>query len=268
MSRYSYKVEKLLKEEKTPSISILLEEEGDEKEETDPSDESKSDSKDSDEGIPDDAFAEDETDDSEEDEDEKSPDEDSSSEEGNKSLKLDIEKIKKYIASSQKAGESISDTSHKYKGISDDFFNAIDALVVQAGNDKIDRAFESKSYSNKSIKYFLFEQEEDSQANIESSIESLEKSLDSIENQLPNPLDLAKVSYKYFDRFDKVDRAIYIIKLVSKYFKRFVNPDKDKVFDEFLDRFLNILQKNGINIELDGMQAVGYKTAVGARTAG
>ena len=277
MSRYSYKVEKLLKETKSPSLDILLEEEGDDKEEP-TSDESESGSEDNEEGIPDDAFAseetkdgeseEDESDESEGDEDKKSSDEESSSEEGNESLKLDVEKIKKYIASSQKAGESISDTSHKYKGISDDFFNAIDALVVKAGNDKIDRAFESKSYSGKSIKDFLFEQEEDSQANIESSIESLEKSLNSIKNQLPNPLDLAKVSYKYFDRFDKVDRAIYIIKLVSKYFKRFVNPDKDKVFDEFLDRFLNILQKNGINIELDGMQAVGYKTAVGARTAG
>ena len=60
MSRYSYRVEKLLRETKSPSLDILLEEEGDDKEETPAADEPESGSEDNDEGIPDDAFAEDE----------------------------------------------------------------------------------------------------------------------------------------------------------------------------------------------------------------
>ena len=80
--------------------------------------------------------------------------------------------------------------------------------------------------------------------------------------------NLDGISNKYFNRFDEVDRAIYIIKLVAIYFKKIINPDKDKVFDEFIDNFLAILQKDGISIELDYSKAVKYKTAVGARTAG
>jgi len=267
MSRYSYRVEKLLRETKMPSLDILLEEEGDDKEET-PVEDSKSEETPNEEGIPDDPFEEEEAESDEESpaEDSESGDEEGSDEDDSKSLSSDVERLKRYVDRSQKAGEKISDSSHKHKGIADKFFKDIDKLV--SSEESISKAFESKSYGSQSIKGFLFEEEKDSQENIESSIESLEQTLNSKENQLPNPLELAKISYKYFDRFDEVDRAIYIIKLVSKYFKRFINPDKDKVFDEFLDRFLEILQENGISIELDGAQAVEYKTAVGARTAG
>lgn len=267
MSRYSYRVEKLLKETKTPSLDILLEKEGEEEEVT-PAEDAKSEEAPNEEGIPEDPFDDEEAEDDEESptEDGDSGDAEGSEEDDSKSLSSDVERLKRYIDRSQKAGEKISDSSHKYKGIAGKFFKDIDKLV--SSEESISKAFESKSYGNQSIKGFLFEEEKDSQENIESSIESLEQTLNSKENQLPNPLELAKISYKYFDRFDEVDRAIYIIKLVSKYFKQFVNPDKDKVFDEFLDRFLDILQENGINIELDGSQAVEYKTAVGARTAG
>ena len=96
----------------------------------------------------------------------------------------------------------------------------------------------------------------------------MQSALNSEENQLPDPYELAQIANKYFNRFDEVDRAIYIIKLVAIYFKKIINPDKDKVFDEFIDNFLAILQKDGIDIELDYSKAVKYKTAVGARTAG
>jgi hypothetical protein len=264
MSRYSYRVEKLLRETKSPSLDILLEEEGDDKEETPAADEPESGS--DDEGIPADAFAEDEP---EEGESEEGGEEGEESDSGDDSLASDVNKLKKYIAGSKKAGDNISKKSHKYSGIANDFFKSIDRLVDKAGEEQISRAFESKMYSNQSIRGFLFEAEEDNpDTNIADTIEDLQNSLDSRENQLPDALDLARISYQYFERFDKVDRAIHIIKLVSKYFKKFINPDKDKVFDEFIDAFLDILQENGISIELDRSQAVKYKTAVGARTAG
>lgn len=272
MSRYSYRVEKLLIETKSPSLGILLEEEGEGEEETPAADEPKSDSEDNDEGIPSDPFSDNDSEssksaesDDEGEEGEETPDADDSKASDSKKLS-DIEN---FIKKSELAGANIRDRAHekKFRGIANDFFDEIEKISAKATFSK---TFESKSYSNQSIKSFIFEAEgdDDSQESIESSIEDLENMLNSKENQLPDPLDLAKISYKYFDRFDKKDRAIYIIKLVSKYFKRFINPDKDKVFDEFLDRFLDILQENGINIELDGSQAVKYKTAVGARTAG
>ena len=267
MSRYSYKVEKLLRETKSPSLGILLEEEGDEKEEETTAEEPESGSEGNDEGIPDDAFSDEETaegGDEGGDAEEELPD--GSGESDSKKL-ADIEA---FIEKSELAGANIRDRAHekRFRGLANDFFKDLDR--ISAKSDSFSKTFESKTYSNKSIKGFLFEAEgdEDSQENIESSIESLENTLNSEENQLPDPFDLAKTSYKYFERFDDVDKAIYIIKLVSKYFKRFIDPNKDKVFDEFLDRFLDILQENGISIELDGSKAVQYRTAVGARTAG
>ena len=267
MSRYSYRVEKLLRETKSPSLDILLEEEGDDKEEAPATDEPESGSEDNDEGIPDDAFAEDEPEEGESEEDGEEGEEAPADDGKTDSKKLaDIES---FIKKSELAGANIRDRSHekRFRGIANDFFSDLDRISSKTSFSK---TFESKSYSNQSIKNFIFEAEgdDDSQENIESSIESLESMLNSKENQLPDALDLAKISYQYFERFDLTDRAIYIIKLVSKYFKRFINPNKDKVFDEFIDRFLAILQENGIDIELDRSEAVKYKTAVGARTVG
>ena len=266
MSRYSYRVEKLLRETKSPSLDILLEEEGEDQEEAPADDKPESGS--DDEGIPADAFSEDEPEEGESDE-EGDNAEGGESDSGSNSLASDVNQLKKYIAGSKKAGDNISKKSHKYSGIANDFFKDIDRLVDKAGEEQISRAFESKMYSNQSIRGFLFEAEEDDpDTNIADTIEDLQNSLDSRENQLPDALDLARISYQYFERFDKVDRAIHIIKLVSKYFKKFVNPDKDKVFEEFLDAFLDILQDKGVVIELDGLEAIKYKTAVGARSAG
>ena len=272
MSRYSYKVEKLLKESKSPSLNILLEKEGPEEEETPASD---------DEGIPADPFNDNESEDEGGEDskpnanpkaaDDKAAD-DQAAEEGagdeaegddksntSESLKDELEDLKRKVNDSKKAEIKISETSDEFpESIEGSLFDDIDRA----------RAFESKLYNTQGIKAFIFEAEDDSNKKIADSIESLQSALDSEENQLPDPYELAQIANKYFNRFDEVDRAIYIIKLVAIYFKKIINPDKDKVFDEFIDNFLAILQKDGINIELDHSQAVKYKTAVGARTAG
>jgi len=269
MSRYSYRVEKLLKESKSPSLDILLEKEGEEAEEATAAAEPSSDDAGGDEGIPDDAF------DSEDDNEDKSGEAASSDEESegaddesggegedvnNKvDLEEDLAKLKRKVAASEEAGVKIKKASDEFpESIEGSLFDAIDMA----------RAFESKLYNKQGIKAFIFEAEDDANEKIADSIESLQSALDSEENQLPDPYELAQIANKYFNRFDEVDRAIYIIKLVAIYFKKIINPDKDKVFDEFIDNFLAILQKDGINIELDHSQAVKYKTAVGARTAG
>ena len=268
MSRYSYRVEKLLKESKSPSLDILLEKEGEEAEEATAAAEPSSDDAGGDEGIPDDAF--DSEDDNEDksgeaassDEESEGADDEAAGEGGDVNNEVDLEgdlaRLERIVAASEKAGKKIKQASDKYSSFQGEFFNALQGAT----------AFESKLYNTKGIKAFIFEAEDDSNEKIADSIESLQSALDSEENQLPDPYELAQIANKYFNRFDEVDRAIYIIKLVAIYFKKIINPDKDKVFDEFIDNFLAILQKDGINIELDHSQAVKYKTAVGARTAG
>ena len=268
MSRYSHRVEKLLKESKSPSLDILLEKEGEEAEEATASAEPSSDDAGGDEGIPDDAF--DSEDDNEDksgedaasDEEPEGADDEAAGEGGDVNNEVDLEgdlaKLERIVQASEEAGKKIKKASDKYSSFQGEFFNALKGAT----------AFESKLYNTKGIKSFIFEAEDDSNEKIADSIESLQSALDSEENQLPDPYELAQIANKYFNRFDEVDRAIYIIKLVAIYFKKIINPDKDKVFDEFIDNFLAILQKDGIDIELDYSKAVKYKTAVGARTAG
>ena len=268
MSRYSYRVEKLLRESKSPSLDILLEKEGEEGEEATAAAEPSSDDAGGDEGIPDDAF--DSEDDNEDksgeaaasDEEPEGADDEAAGEGGDVNNEVDLEgdlaRLERIVQASKEAGKKIKQASDKYSSFQGEFFNALQGAT----------AHESKLYNTKGIKAFIFEAEDDANEKIADSIESLQSALDSEENQLPDPYELAQIANKYFNRFDEVDSAIYIIKLVAIYFKKIINPDKDKVFDEFIDNFLAILQKDGINIELDHSQAVKYKTAVGARTAG
>ena len=127
----------------------------------------------------------------------------------------------------------------------------------------IEKNYESYSYKANSIEGFLFEDK--SQDAIEKEIKDLEAKLNSADNTLPDPLEIAKTSYRYFERFDDKDKAIYIIKLVSKFFKRIVNPEKEKVFNEFLEYYIDILRDNGIDLESNGLQQTRFRTAVGAR---
>lgn len=263
MSRYSYRVEKLLRESKSPSLDILLEEEGEEKEAEDSGE---------DEGMPEDPFGGDED---EGGDDAESSGEDSESSEGGDDTESDqggpaeqaatLKRLEKFVFDSEEAGKEISDSSHKFKGIAREFMSDLNKLSAKEASPR--KAFESANYVNQGIRNFIFEEEDKSQEAIESSIEDLTAKLNSEENQLPDPLDIAKMAYRYFERFDEVDRAIYIIKLVSKFFKKFINPEKDKIFEEFLEKFVSILHDNGVDLELDKFTATKYRNQVGARQA-
>ena len=262
MSRYSYKVEKLLRESKSPSLDILLEEEGEEKEEAPSDSEEKED-----EGIPEDPFGGDDKD-GEEDSAGDAEEDKGDNEEAQgcpAELAATLKRLEKFVSDSDDAGKEISDSSHKFKGIAREFMSDLNKLSAKEISPK--KAFESASYVGRGIKNFIFEEEDKSQEAIESSIEDLTSKLNSEENQLPDALDIAKMAYRYFERFDEVDRAIYIIKLVSKFFKKFINPEKDKVFEEFLEKFVNILHDNGVDLELDKSTATKYRNQVGARQA-
>lgn len=269
MSRYSYNVEKLLRESKSPSISILLEEEEDNKEAEASSDEEskeeapeKEESGESEEGISNDPFGEKEPSDEEEGEaEEESDGEEETGEKGIAELESEIKRLGNYFKGSDDAGKKIDDTSHEYEGLGRRLMSDLNKLSSQEMS--IRKNFESYSYRSNSIESFLFEDK--SQEAIEAEVEELESKLNSKENTLPDPLEIAKTSYRYFERFDDKDKAIYIIKLVSKFFKKFVNPDKGKVFDEFLEYYIDILRDNGIDLELNGLQQTSFRTAVGAR---
>ncbi len=268
MSRYSYNVEKLLRESKSPSISILLEEEEEvskEAEEASSDEDSKEDAAEeetgaSEEEISDDPFGE--KDPSEEEgEGEGEPEGEEAGEKGIAELESEIKRLGNYFKGSDDAGKKIDDTSHEYEGLGRRLMSDLNKLSSQEMS--IRKNFESYSYKSNSIENFLFEDK--SQEAIEAEVEELESKLNSKENTLPDPLEIAKTSYRYFERFDDKDKAIYIVKLVSKFFKRFVNPEKDKVFDEFLEYYIDILRDNGIDLELDGLQQTSFRTAVGAR---
>ena len=269
MSRYSYSVEKLLRESKSPSITILLEEEEDSKEaEESSSDEDSKEEKassdeegaTSEEEMSDDPFGEKEPSE-EEGEGDEAPKGEESGEKGIAELEGEIKRLGAYFKGSDDAGKKIDDTSHEYEGLGRRLMSDLNKLSSQEMS--IRKNFESYSYKSNSIENFLFEDK--SQESIEAEVEELESKLNSKENTLPDPLEIAKTSYRYFERFDDKDKAIYIIKLVSKFFKRFVNPEKDKIFDEFLEYYIDILRDNGIDLELDGLQQTNFRTAVGAR---
>tara|TARA_Y100001972_G_scaffold124019_2_gene172311 strand:+ start:2482 stop:3270 length:789 start_codon:yes stop_codon:yes gene_type:complete len=261
MSRYSYNVEKLLRESKSPSIRILLEDEEEAKSSEEEQPKSSS-SEESEEGISDDPFGDSEQEDSggdseepQDDDSEDPPDKEESSarEDANR-----LNQLEDQFKRSTEEGEAIDNRAHEFRGLAREFMSALNDLVVNEN-------YNNKLYSSESITGFIFEDE--SQKSIEDRVKDLQQKLDSKENQLPKPLDIAKTSYRFFERFDDIDKAIYIIKLVSKFFKRFVASNKSQVFDEFLDNFISILRDNGVDLESNGMQATKFKTAVGARQA-
>lgn len=272
MSRYSYRVEKLLRESKSPSLGILLEEEGEEQEA-----EASSESSDDNEGL-DDPFGSDDSEsssnsdsseagDPEGDPGAEGPEGEDDSGAGAEEKDAVLDRLEKFVEKSEEAGREVDNISHDEStdSIAGDFMKALKGLSKKSLSST--QAFESQNYTSKGISSFLFEDDEKDSEDAQDRIEKLSNMINSPENQLPDPLEIAKTGYRYFERFDDVDKAIYIIKLVSKYFKRFVNPEKDKVFEEFLEKFKRILHDNGVDLELDKFTATKFHSQVGARQA-
>lgn len=268
MSRYSYRVEKLLRESKSPSLDILLEEEGEEQET-----EESSESSDDNEGLEnpfgsDDSESSSDSDSSGEgDPEAEGPEGEGESGAGAEEKDAVLDRLELFVKGSQEAGRKVDNISHDEStdSIAGDFMKALKGLSKKSLSPK--QAFESQNYTSKGISSFIFEDDEKDSEDAQDRIEKLSNMINSPENQLPDPLEIAKTGYRYFERFDDVDKAIYIIKLVSKYFKRFVNPEKDKVFEEFLEKFKHILHDNGIDLELDKSTATKFHSQVGARQA-
>jgi len=274
MSRYSYRVEKLLRESKSPSLDILLEEEGSDQESEESSEKS-----DDNEGLEnpfgsDDSNSSSDSDSTEAGDTEESPDDSAADPEaegsdgaGAEEKDAVLDRLERFVEKSEDAGKEVDNISHDEStdSIAGDFMKALKGLSRKSISST--QAFESQNYAGKGISSFLFEDDEKDSEDAQDRIEKLSNMINSPENQIPDPLEIAKTGYRYFERFDDVDKAIYIIKLVSKYFKRFVNPEKDKVFAEFLEKFKRILHDNGVDLELDKSTATKFHSQVGARQA-
>ena len=86
-------------------------------------------------------------------------------------------------------------------------------------------------------------------------------------NKIPDADEIVNICLKYYKLFDKKDVALYYLRLAEEYFADVISEDKEAKFNEFLEAYIDYLQRDGIDIESHGAYNSNYRVAAGAKAS-
>lgn len=264
--KYSRLVEKNLFT-KHPSIKILLEEEGEEKEMKDPF--SDLESKDEEDSASDEPASSEQASDDEPKGDPMADalgsEEDESPEGVSDEEKMaQIQALKRALDAVESANEKIEDIVDSYEDegdFSESFDDDVESLLGQyIEQNPIGIA---DSY-NRKVSTILFEADEEE---VKNAIDDLNDAFEE-RKKIPPASEWLKLSEKYLDNWDIVDTAHEILKKIQYHFSKFTDPEKDIKFNEFLDKFKILVKSKGGVLDKNYIDSVNYSTQAGAKDRG
>ena len=266
MSRYSNKVEKLLRESNRPSLNILLEKPEDDKEEGgddkgfdifDKEEEEKEEAP-----PPQDApepSASDESDDSGDEDEALAGAPEESGEPGQSEISAKLDALIKTIESSNTQQDEVSD---EISNVINKVYNYKRRLRDSLGN-LVSNVVENRvniGYLKNGISNFIFLNEDISDVEEKAKklsgqkkidledVDDLEDLINKSSEGLGSPREIAKIFVSQINKFSTQDVGLYTLKQALKFFHEFRDADLKDKFDLLVERFN---QETGLNVKLE-----------------